>query len=134
MKQVSLLLIGLLSAAAHGQALLVPAELLGTSATRKAECTRTGPTTLTISQSTVVRHNARGSIVNGWASAQKGIEVLFDPVSTGPHAPGVRTYSLSLDGDKLLELRGGTIVERRSRCPAPPTPGFRAERRPDNSP
>ncbi len=118
MKRLVILWLIFSCAGSIAQGPVVAPEILGTWAGRKSECSRPGPTTLLVSRTTVLRHNVTGHIVNGWNAAMKAIEVSFDPTSGGPHGLGVRTFSLSITGTTLHELKGGEVVMSRNKCDA----------------
>lgn len=97
----------------------VPAELIGTWAAASIDCTRVGPTTLSVTEEFVTRAQIRGSILGGRSIGRRSVEVMFDRESTGSHALRVRLFRLSTDGSELYELDGDKVVERRRRCAVP---------------
>jgi hypothetical protein len=105
-----------ISSCAFAQAPTVTADLLGTWASADADCRKLGPSTLTISQTSVLRHDVRGSIINGRGPGRRSIEVFFEGAGGGQHALGVRMYTLAVDGSALLEMLGNGVVETRRRC------------------
>lgn len=109
--------------AVAAQAPALPQELLGTWASRRADCVRPGPTTLTISPSTVLRHDVPGHIISGWVRSERTIQVQFDARSSGAHALRFRTFRLSVSGDELYENNGDSRVMTRTRCSSEPKAG-----------
>lgn len=98
----------------------VSPELLGTWAAAEVDCTRVGPSTLTISESLVLRYNVRGRISTGRVIGRRSIEVLFEGTGARIHPLGARTFTLSTDGQTLHEVSAGAVVEKRRRCVATP--------------
>lgn len=109
-----------LAGAVQAQGPGLPQELLGKWASRQADCVRPGPTTLTISPTTVLRQDVLGHIVNGWVKSERMIQVQFDVRNSGAHALRVRPFRLSASGDELHEHNGDSRVMTRTRCKAEP--------------
>lgn len=116
MKSHVLLLAGLLGGGGFAAAQQVPAELMGTWAAAAVDCKRQGPSTLIITESSVVRHDVRGSINGSRIIGRRSLEVLFEPSGPDIHPLGARIFRLSTDGQSLLELSAGKVVETRRRC------------------
>lgn len=66
--------------------------------------------------SSVTRFNVRGTISGSRIIGRRTLEVLFDPMASGAHALGVRSYVLSTDGAELHEMEGGKVLMSRRRC------------------
>ena len=95
----------------------VPPEYLGTWSSSQIDCRKIGPSTLTITESNVQRHNTRGHIIAKPTSTNKFMEVLFDRPSGESTGRDVRHFRLTTDGRKLQELFAGEVVATRSKCP-----------------
>lgn len=111
-----LLLAAFATAAVGSEGPLVPSEFLGTWASAPIDCKRTGETTLRITETTVQLNNTPGYLNAGASPGANAIEVIFRTPTGRAKAQNVRTYTLSTDGLRLLELRGGQVVATRTRC------------------
>jgi hypothetical protein len=97
-----------------------PPELVGTWAASAADCRRLGPSTVTITASSVQWYQTSGRVTGGWREGLKTIEVVFEPAPGRPHGREVRTYALAADGKALLEMKGSEILVKRTRCEGTP--------------
>lgn len=116
MKPHVLVLAGVFVCGPFAVAQQVPAELLGTWAAAAVDCTRQGPSTLVITESSVVRHDVKGSINGSRIIGRRSLEVQFEPTGPDIHPLGARIFRLSTDGRSLFELSAGKVVETRRRC------------------
>lgn len=113
--------LALLATRAFAQAPDIAPELLGTWASSPVDCERPGPTTLTISPTSVMRFHARGEVVNGDVMGgriigRKTVDVRFEPVPPGFRELGERKFVLSVDGQELHETSDGKVVATRRKC------------------
>jgi hypothetical protein len=106
----------LFAGGALAQSIVVAPELLGTWASADMDCTRVGPSTVTITEDSVQRYDAKGTIGSGRIIGRKSIEVFFDKSGQGIHPLGQRTFRLSTDGTMLLEISNDSVVETRHKC------------------
>jgi hypothetical protein len=118
MKATGLLIVGLFASKAFAQAPAVLPELIGTWASAQIDCQRAGPSTLTVTASSVTRFNIRGSIMGTRIIGSRSVDVLFDPLSTGSHSLRYRKFVLSANGGEIHELDGDKVVAKRRRCAA----------------
>jgi hypothetical protein len=94
----------------------VPPELIGTWATAAIDCTRQGPTTLTITASSVLRYDSKGDITGARIVGRRGIYVSFEYLGPDVRNLGSRTFRLSTEGDVLYELSQERVVATRRKC------------------
>ncbi len=111
----------LLATQAIAQAPDISPELMGTWASNAVDCERPGPTTLTISRTSVTRFHARGAVVNGNVMGgriigRKTVDVRFEPGPPGFRELGERKFVLSVDGQELHETSDGKVVATRRKC------------------
>jgi hypothetical protein len=79
---------------------------------------RHGDSTIEIHETTVDTIATRGDITS--VNPREGsIEVIFINAARGANGKNVRIYKLSVDGTKLVEIRGGQIIATRMRCEDP---------------
>jgi hypothetical protein len=116
MKKTLCIWLSVFAGVAFAEDQLVPTQYQGKWASSKAECTRDGRSTLTITSDAVLAYSMKGRINVGWTPQTKSIEVVFSASSNGPHQPGVRTFTWSSDGATLRELKGDEIVADRQKC------------------
>jgi len=95
-----------------------PPELLGTWATAEIDCRRPGPTTLTITPTTVLRDKVSGDISGGRLIGRKSVQVDFEYFGPDYRNLGTRIFRLSADSRSLFELSGGAVVATRHKCAA----------------
>jgi hypothetical protein len=94
----------------------VPPELIGTWATAEIDCKKQGPTTLTITASSVLRYDAMADITGTRIIGRKGVHVEFEYLGPDVRNLGLRTFRLSTEGDRLLEISQGKVVATRRKC------------------
>jgi Ca-activated chloride channel homolog len=95
---------------------LVPPEFLGTWGSSLTACAHAQSDRITIVQDAVELFDGHGEIHAGAAPNKRSIEVIFKPSDARATGKNVRTYLLSTDSTKLLELRGEQVVATRIRC------------------
>lgn len=94
----------------------VPPELIGTWATAAIDCTRHGPTTLTINASSVLRFDAAGDITGTRIIGRRSVHVQFEYLGPDVRNLGARTFRLSSEGVALFELSQDRVVATRRKC------------------
>jgi hypothetical protein len=99
----------------------VPPELIGTWATADIDCKKQGPTTLTITASSVLRYDAVGDITGTRIIGRRGVHVEFEYLGPDVRNLGPRTFRLSTEGDVLFEISQGRVVATRRKCDAKKT-------------